>query len=279
MQNQNFPFAVRLMGFSSHESELFQAYFELEQDQGLAYFALSEDSLQDPDLYIANADDLKTLTQLSALHPTDARPALLVGSPTVVLPHPCVARPIRWEQLFVELAKLIEKRADTLSRLAASDLVAVPDRRRRERLDIDLTDPDEYLRMRRAPARGSVLLVDKNGNFSRLLAELMERYHILVDWVDSEEECLEYCNSSLVSVVMINTSTPKVDPYRLCSAIKRLSSYEESATDTTVILLVGKPFVYNGVQARSAGSDGLLDKPLSCNNVVMVLKKFLPLSR
>jgi CheY-like chemotaxis protein len=275
MQKQGFPFAVRLMGISDHEADLFQAYFELEQEDGLAYFCLSEDSLQDPDLYIANADDLKTLSVLSALGPSDARPALLVGTPAVTLPYPCVPRPIRWEQLFLELEKLICRRADTLSRLEASDLVAVPDRRRRERLDIDLTDPSEYIRMRRAPARGGVLVIDKSGDFTKRLDELLVRYNINADWVDSEEAAIDWCSRSPVSVVMINTSTPDVDPYRLCAVVKKM----HAITKTAVIFLVGKPFVYNPAQARLAGADGILDKPLACNHVLLALKKFLPLSR
>jgi CheY-like chemotaxis protein len=275
MEKKKFPFAVRLMGFSAHEVDLFLAYFELEQDQGLAYFGLSEDSLQDPDLYIANADDLRTMVQLTALRPSDARPALLVGTPPVALPYACVQRPVRWEHLFDELSKLIEKRADTLSRLPASDLVAVPDRRRRERVDIDLTDPADYMAMRRPPPRGGVLLIDKNGDFTRRMNDLLARYNIVADWVDSEEGCIDLCGNMPISAVMINTSTPQVDPYRLCANIKKM----HTNTNTAVIFLVGSPFVYDVARARSVGSDGLLDKPLTCNIVLMALKKFLTLSR
>lgn len=271
----HFPFAVRLLGFTESERELFQDYFELEQDHGHAYFCLSEDSLQDPDLFIANGDDLKALAQLSACGPSDARPALLLGRPLAKLPYACLPRPISWELVFSTLARLIEKRADVLSRLPASDLVAIPDRRRRERLDIDLSDPADYLKMRRAPTRGGVLIVDKNGEFANRLGELMARYHVSVDWVDNEDAVIDVLGHRPVAVVMINTSIADIEPYRLCVAVKQM----QAMTQTSVIFLVGKPFVYDREKARAAGSDGLLDKPLQSNHVIAALKKFLPMSR
>jgi hypothetical protein len=112
---------------------------------------LDEDNLQDPDLFLANAGEWKALVALSCLAPTAVRPALMVGTPEIELPHPRIPRPIDWPQLFKAMDALIEKRADTLSRLEASDVVMVPERRRRDRVDVDLTDPVEYLRMRWIP--------------------------------------------------------------------------------------------------------------------------------
>jgi CheY-like chemotaxis protein len=275
MHNQNFPFAVRLMGFGKDEVELFQDYFEVEASAGHAYACLPEDSLQDPDIYIANADDVKTLMQLSNLAPSDIRPALLVGNPLAKLPFMSVPRPIHWELLFDKLGLLIEKRADVLSRLPASELVAVPDRRRRDRLDIDLTDPAEYIKMRKKPNSGGVLVVDKNGGFASRLDDLMSRYPIAVDWVDTEEAAIDVCTHMPVAVVMINTSVPEIDPYRLCIGLKHVRTSNKVA----VIFLVGKPFVYDTHKAKAAGSDGFLNKPLSPNQVLLALKKFLPLSR
>lgn len=276
MQVTHFPFAVRLLGFSEPEMELFRDYFELEQEHGHAYFCLSEDSLQEPDIFIANADDLKALAQLSAYGPSDARPALLLGKPLAKLPYVCLPRPISWELVFTSLARLIEKRADVLSRLSvASELFGIPDRRRRERLDIDLSDPADYIKMRRAPARGGVLIVDKNGEFANRLGELMARYGISVDWVDNEDAVIDVCGHRPVAVVMINTSTHDIDPYRLCLGVKQMNAMSQTA----VIFLVGKPFVYDRTRAQEVGSDGLLDKPLASQHVILALKKFLPISR
>lgn len=270
------PFAVRLIGFPAEEAELFEATFAIEQGKGYGYFRLAEDNLQDPDLYIANAGELKALVRLADLRPSDVRPALLVGKPQVELPYPHVERPIRWDGLFEALDGLIEKRADALSRLEASDVVSVPERRRRDRVDLDLTDPSEYERMRaRVPGKGMVLVVDKNPAFRDFLSELLMRHNIPVAWAGEEAKAVESCRQQPTAVVMINTSTPGVDPYRLCWAIKE----RESMTKTTVIFLVSKPFVYDPQQARHVGAEGFLNKPVSSHHLLSVLKKFLVFSR
>lgn len=272
MGNSRAKYAVRLIGFNEQEEDLFEAYFELEQDHGLLYVCLSEDSLQDPDLFIVNADEVKALLHLSGLNPSALRPALLIGTPLAKLPYVCLPRPIHWERVFIELAQLVEKRAKILMHLTAADRVAVSNRRRRERLDIDLTDHTEYVRMRRAPTRGGVLVVDRNGGFADRLNEVMARYSVVVDWVDTEEAAIDVCAHMPISVAMINTSITEIDPYVLCFEMKNANP----AAKMAVIFLVGKNFKYDSNQARAVGSDGLLDKPVSVTQVLMALKKFLP---
>jgi CheY-like chemotaxis protein len=269
--NSRYPFAVRLIGFAPEEAAVIDAYFAQKREQGYGYFRLPEDNLQDPDLFLANADDWKALVALSYLGPSDVRPVLLVGSPDVELPHARVPRPIRWRDFLTALDKLIEKRADALSGLAASDVVTVPERRRRDRLDLDLTDPSDYMRMRRSPVRGGVLIIDKNAVFSEYVAELLARRNVPVDWASNEPSAIDLCKRQKISVVMINTSTPEVDAYRLCKAIKT-----DAAESATVIFLIDKTFIYDQGEARRVGCDGFLNKPLNNHHLISALKKFLP---
>ena len=85
MSANSIPFAVRLIGFKPQEVEIFDATFALDQGKGYGYIRLSEDNLQDPDLYIANAEELKALVALSDLRPSEVRPALLVGTTNICL--------------------------------------------------------------------------------------------------------------------------------------------------------------------------------------------------
>ncbi|MGH8809668.1 MAG: response regulator [Noviherbaspirillum sp.] len=276
MPHHPFPFAVRLIGFPEQESENFDEAFATEQGKGYGYFRLEEDNLQDPDLYIANADDLKALVALVDLRPSEVRPALLVGKPTIDLAYSCVARPLQWNTLFATLDDLVERRADALSRLEASDIVTVPERRRRPRLDLDLTDPAEYEKMRaKIPENGAVLVVDKSPALRDYLSDLLARQKVTVAWVNDEMQAVEFCKRQAAAVVMINTSTPDIDPYRLCWVIKE----KDAPVKTAVIFLVSKPFVYDRQQARYVGVEGFLNKPLASRHLVAVLKKFLPFSR
>lgn len=273
MPHTSFPFAVRLIGFPTEEVELFADTFLLEQGKGYGYFHLHDDNLLDPDLYIVNAEELRALVALSDLPASDIRPVLLVGSPGIELPHARVARPIRWDHLFEALDGLIEKRADALSRLQASDIVAVPERRRRERLDIDLTDPVEYERMRaKQPDNGGVLVIDKNPALRAYLADRLVRHNLPVAWVADERKAVELCGRQPVAVVMLNTSTPGIDPYHTCQSIREATCVGKTA----VIFLVSKPFVYDTNLARAAGAEGFLNKPLSGHHLFSVLRKYLP---
>ncbi len=272
--NPSYPFAVRLIGFSFDEASIIEAIFLQERNAGYAYFYLPEDNLQDPDMYLANASEWKALVALSYLGPSDVRPVLLIGSPEVELPYSRVPRPVQPDILLEALDKLIECRADTLSRLEASDVVTVPERRRKDRLDLDLTDPEEYLSMRRTAIHGGVLIVDKNPLFSEHVGELLARRKVSAKWTDNEQSATDLCIRQRMAMVMINTSTPGVDPYRLCEAMKT-SVVERMA----VILLIGKGFAYDQVQARRVDCDGFLYKPLTNSHLISVLKKFLPQAR
>jgi CheY-like chemotaxis protein len=275
MSANSFPFAVRVIGFKPQEIEIFDASFAVGHGKGSGYFRLEEDNLQDPDLYIVDAEDLRALVELSDLRPSDVRPVLLVGEPVIPLPYARVERPIRWQRLFEALDELIEKRADTLARLEASDIVSVPERRRRGRVDIDLSDPAEYQRLRTdLPPGGAVLVVDRTAAFRDHVAELLVRQQIEVLWARGEVEAEGACARQRVAVALINTSMDEVDAYRLCRSIKTARPHERTA----VILLVNRGG-YDMERARAAGADGYLTKPVGGHHLVSALKKFIRLPR
>lgn len=271
MSKPTFPFAVRLIGFSQEDVEAFDTLFTTIEGNG--YFRLDDDNLQDPDVYIVNAAEIRALVTLADLRPTDIRPALLIGTPCIELPYMCLERPLDGSKVAEALTILMTKRAEVLSVLEASDIVRVPERRRRQRLDLDLTDPAEYLRKRtRLPDGGAIVVVDRNPAFRDYLDNLLVRNDIRVIWATNETKALQLCEQQQIALVLINTSTPVVDPYRLCSAINQMVSQVK----ITVIFLISKPFVYNASQAHDAGAEGFLLKPVASHHLISVLKKFLP---
>lgn len=268
-----FPYAVRLFGFDDQEAAAIEQAFASPEGKGYGYFVLADDNLQDPDLYIGKGSDLRALVRLSDLRPSDLRPALLIGTPAIDLPYACMTGPIKRDTLIARLDELVEKRADALARLQASDVVLVPERRRRNRLDLDLTEPGEYEKMRvRRPADGMVLVLDKTPALRDYLKDLLERHKLRVEWAGTEESAVELCRSNPTAVILINTSTPGVDPYRLCWAVKE----KDAPVNPAVVFLVSKPFVYDVEQARYVGADGFLNKPLASHHLISVLKKFVP---
>ena len=92
MAEKTFPFALRLFGFDAAESEHISALLTLAPAGGPGYFCLHEDSLQEPDLLLANGSDIRALAALSDARPCPMKPALLVGRPAVDLTHAVPAR-------------------------------------------------------------------------------------------------------------------------------------------------------------------------------------------
>ncbi|MFJ2988882.1 two-component system response regulator [Collimonas sp. NPDC087041] len=279
MKNHNAPFAIRFIGFSAREINIFDATFSVEQNREKQYHRLSADSLQEPDLYLVNADDLKALAILADMEPNNLRPALLVGTPDLELPYTTVARPIRWLKLFEALDGLIERRLVMLAKQNPSDMAlahGAPDRRRRERLDLDLTDPVEYERMRvQSPQIDRILVIDTQSTFRDDLAMAMAHHVVPVEWVGSADAAAEVYASQTISIVLINPHLPNIDPYDLCATIKR----QHQDTRIAIVLLADKDFVYDHARAREAACDGFLSRHLDQSQMLLALGKFLSLRR
>lgn len=270
------PVAVRIIGFPEHEASILEATLPVEQSRHYRYFRLPEHSLQDADLFLANADRLPALTTLAGLGPSELRPALLIGAPPLALPHPCVPKPIRWNRLFEALDMLMEKRRQLLARLEVAQRIPVPERRRRSRVDFDLTDPAEYLRMRAPLAPdGGVLLLDASPALHDLLATVLQPYKLALERVDSAAAALEACDRQRPALVLIDTAAPDANPYRLCAAIRKRAG----AAPPAVVFLTGKAFRYDAIEAKVAGCAGSVMLPLPPQQWLPLLNKFLPLAR
>lgn len=276
MTDQPISLAVRLIGFSPHEEAFFETVFLQRQERERAYFRLEPHNLQDPDLYVANADEMTALIALADLRPGDARPALLIGNPAVELPYPRIPRPLQEAVLLNALDHLTGKRMEVLARLTAADTVMVTERRRRIRLDIDFTDPAQYECMRViSPEDGAVLIVDSSSALRNGIAKHLAHHGVAVIRARDAHAAVSICRHQAVAVVLINASAAGVDPYCLCRSIKD----RDLTLRITVIFLVGSTFSYDIPRARHAGADGFIKNTLTTRQIAAVLQRFLPSPR
>jgi CheY-like chemotaxis protein len=139
--------------------------------------------------------------------------------------------------------------------------------------------------MRRGPPDGAVLIIDKGGAFRDHVAQLVGSgsgkrdvppgypgYPARpVEWTDSSRAAVRLCEETPVSLVMINTSAPGIDPYGLSHMIKS----QDGAERTAVLFLVGQSFKYDSARAHDAGVRGLLDKPVADRHIVATFQKLL----
>jgi len=305
MPAPRYPFTVRLVGFAPAECARLEALLAHAPLPGPSYFCLHDDSLQEPDLYIADGANPSALARLSCLPPGALQPILLIGgdgaSSRRTLP-----RPLDPASLYEALAELLDIRVQALADLAARGARSLPERRRRPRLAPDTEAPDYYIRLRQGPPEGAVLIIDKGGAFrdhvARVVGKTLDQRsgntdaHIHlglpgrylgcerrasnrplterpVEWTDSCRAAVRLCDETPVSLVMINTCAPGIEPYSLSSAIKS----QGGAGRTAVLFLVGQSFKYDSLRAREAGVRGLLDKPVADRHIVATFQKLLAL--
>ena len=82
MHVSRYPFTVRLIGFSPAENTQLETLLAQAPELGPSYFCLHDDSLQEPDLYIADGGNPAALARLAL--PVQAplkRPVGLATSP------------------------------------------------------------------------------------------------------------------------------------------------------------------------------------------------------
>src|SRR4051812_3196743 len=141
MRAHRFPIAVRLLGLPGEDEAQIAAELATAPKTGPRYFCLHADSLQDPDIIVANGEDLKAVQQLAAANPGPLMPGLVLGRSEVALLYPRLDLPLEDGELLAALGQLLETRAAALADANLRSVPLTPERRRRERLDLDLTDP------------------------------------------------------------------------------------------------------------------------------------------
>ena len=272
MHGSNYPFTVRLSGFSPAENALLEALLSQGPGAGPSYSCLHDDSLQEPDLAIANGDSPVAVARLGCLPPGALQPALVIGAPTSNRWR-SLARPVTALALHDALAGLLDARVQVMVERSTCGQRVVAERRRRPRLAPDGESPAFYTRLRRAPPDGAVLIVDKECSIRNHVARVLAPRRVPVEWTDSLCAAVRLCDETPVSLVMINTSAPGIEPYEWCSSIKS----QQGADRTPVVFLVGRTFRYDAVRARRAGVRGLLDQPVAGRDLIVTLQKLLDL--
>jgi CheY-like chemotaxis protein len=267
------PFAVRLIGFEHDEGAHLAQTLARAPTAGPAYFCLLDDSLQEPDLFVANGDDQNALGHLDGARPGPLQPALVIGNAPDHAVWPCLAKPVDGNRLHSLLAQLMTRREQALGQLAAPGKPVAIDRRRHPRLHA-AAPLDSFDGRRQPPPNGAVLIIDKGGAFRDHVAEVLGTERKLpVEWTDSAPTAVRLCDETPVSLVLVNTSTPGIDPYALCGDIKA----QGGAGRTAVVFLVSRNFRYDSTRARDVGVRGLLDKPVADRHLKAALHKLLSL--
>jgi len=272
MHLSSYPITVRLIGFASSEAAQLEALLAQAPGLGPSYSCLHDDSLQEPDLYIANSDSPTALTRLGCLPPGSLQPALVIGA-IEGSPWPTLARPIEPLKLYGALAHLLDTRVHALVQQSIRPRRVLAERRRRPRLAPDCETAAFYTRQRRGPVDGAVLIVDQECKLRNQVAHVLGPRRVAVEWTDSLCAAVRLCDETPVSLVLINTAATGIEPYEVCSSIKS----QDGAQRTPVVFLVEQSFHYDSVRARQAGARGLLTTPVAGRHWMLTFQKLMDL--
>ena len=288
MQPSSCLFTVRPLGFDPPETARLAALLVGVPGAGPSYSCLHADSLQEPDLLIANGDSPGALAQLACRPPDALQPALVIGGADAAADAgtdaraatnpdaarwPTLAPPLEHLALHQALAELLDTRVHALAQQGARGRRVVAERRRRPRLSADCEAPAFYTRLRRAPVDGAVLIVDGGCGLRNQVARVLEPRRVGVEWTDSLAAAVRLCDETPIALVLINTAAAGIEPYALCSSIKS----QQGAQRTPVVFMVGQSFHYDAARARLAGARGLLETPVAGRQLMLTFQKLLDL--
>jgi CheY-like chemotaxis protein len=260
-------YAVRLLGFDAAERSQLDALLTRCPEGGPMYTCLGEDSLQEPDFYIADGDGQAGLAALTRANPGPVQPAMVVARAPAPLPFPRVSRPFHSAQLHEVMAEMVCRRAQALALLRHGDHPVMPERRRRPRLEANMAGQHR----RQAAPSGAVLILDNRGAFRDHVAKLVGGRRMAIEWTDSAPVAVRLCDETPVALVIINTGLAGVDPYGVCAAIKA----QEDSLRTAVVFLCGPSFRFDSARGRDCGLRGMLDKPVGDRDLAAVLNRLL----
>jgi two-component system cell cycle response regulator DivK len=115
-----------------------------------------------------------------------------------------------------------------------------------------------------------VLLVDDDEDGRNLIRVMLEKLgHEVVEAVGGRE-AVELALDRDLDLVFMDLSMPEVDGFLATAALRAISSFSR----LPIVATTGFPERLSGDEARAAGCDAYLKKPLSLDDISAVLKKF-----
>ncbi len=133
-------------------------------------------------------------------------------------------------------------------------------------------------------AKAPVKLISKNSPLiaciddSRMMGQLME--HILTKagyrfvGINDAVEALPVLLESQPDLIFLDLMMPIANGYEVCSQIRRISLFK----NIPVVILTGNDGIIDRVRAKIVGSSDFLSKPIKPEQVLAILRKYVPLT-
>lgn len=113
----------------------------------------------------------------------------------------------------------------------------------------------------------SVLLVDDEEQFLRVLSERLTNRGLQVDSVTSGEEAVAQVENKNFDAVVLDLAMPGIN------GIETMKRIKEKRPDLEIIILTGHATVKVGIEAMKLGAEDFLEKPVDLNVLLERIKE------
>lgn len=263
-------FLLEMIGFSDAEKAMLSSTFRLTGRRAYCYSPVGAASDR-PDIYLVNRDSAEAMHHLQTRQPSIYAPAVLVGRSGAGEGWPLVERPIHWMRLFEQMdAQVDAALAERTRREAAA--TAWDGRTFRRALDRKL--PPEPVFLEAGPVE-SVLVVDDSATVRAFMRTRLAPFRFDVDYAENGELAIDMAQSKRYTCIFLDILMPGMDGYQVCKRIKSSAATKESA----VVMLSSKSSAFDKFRGSWAGCDAYLGKPVSEDELLATIAKFLPGAR
>jgi len=118
-------------------------------------------------------------------------------------------------------------------------------------------------------ARNSILLVDDEAGIQKSLSAILKEEGFKVAVVGSGEDCLALLENQAFELILLDIWLPGIDGLQTLEAIKKMK------IDSVVVMISGHGTIETAVKATRLGAFDFIEKPLSIEKTVLVIKNAL----
>lgn len=264
-------FIIEMLGFPDAEKTLLSSTFRLTSRREFSY---AEPSHPDErvDVYLVNADNPQALVQLRERSPNVHAPAVLIGRNADQLTWPLVEKPIHWIRLFEQLDLVM--RSALLERSRRQHADAGPWDGKTFRRASDKSQASEPAFVEPKPVE-SVLVVDDSATVRAFMKAKLTPFRFDVDFAENGEQAIDMAQAKSYTCIFLDILMPGIDGYQVCKRIK--SSI--ATKNTAVVMLSSKSSAFDKLRGNWSGCDAYLGKPVSEDDLLATIARFLPSAR
>jgi CheY-like chemotaxis protein len=116
-----------------------------------------------------------------------------------------------------------------------------------------------------------ILVVEDDENLRDYFRFVLENSGHRVEGVGDGQAALQMCLSAPPDLVLLDVMIPEVNGYEVCNRLKA----DEKTKGVKIIMVTAKGFSADRQQAKNAGADGFLPKPVSPLELMGEVNKLL----